>query len=142
MNVVRLDVDQANQRVDPEDGERQRDHLVHGHQLLRELHAASRPRHQENRVRHKQPVGEGNQAVETGGDVAVGVHDQGLAGDVHVGGRRIAHGEHHVVLSFLGDFVVQGNGRGFLVTRNEGKRRRRTKEKAPSSQSHSPSWEG
>lgn len=107
LRVVIDETDQLHDRVEEENAQHHRDHDVHAHQLLAVPAASRDPHHHQHRVRQQEELGEGQNAVQTGGDVAVRVHDDGSAVDDRVARIRVAHSDEDPVLALLRNIVVQ-----------------------------------
>lgn len=104
--VVGVEVLPLHDHVDQEGDEDDGDHVVDAHKLIGEADAAEEPDDDENDVDVQKDTREGECAVETGGNVSIGVHHHRVSGDIEIRCGRVAHGENHVVLSFNRNIVV------------------------------------
>ena len=90
--------------------------VVDVHQLIAVLHASQKPDNKQARVEKKQKGVEGNAAVERGGNVTIGVHHQGFAGNLQVCCRWIAESQNDVVFALLRNVVMDEDSRVAIAT--------------------------
>ena len=120
--VVGVEILPLDDHVDQEGDEDDGDNVMDAHQLVGVADATEEPDDDEDHVDVQKDTREGERAVETGGDVSVGVHHHRVSGNIEIRCGGVAHGENHVVLSFNGNVVVHCDVNGIAAASESSKR--------------------